>query len=663
MTRPTPHRRTAALALAAATGLLAPVLTATAAHATGTYDNGTIADKALSYYRLDALGNPAGPGTAACTAAGRTGGAKSRDFADCVLSLGSGGTQYPAPTGGEYQQSLLAAGATAVTAATAIKGDLIQQGTTGTDTLDTAIIVADNPGGSFQVVDTDPATGLVRYRTWTPPASNVGYYRFGTAPQLGFVFGGLSQNQTVSGPVDLVARASQYGLVATLHYVITSPTGASVDLSSSYEPDHFHVRLDTTTLRDGSYTLALSALGTDGATHSYQGVDFTVQNGVHAAPTSAGVTINNHNGAVVVYGLGKDGQIWEDYQQAPGAGNWSGWELNLGAPMTGTTFVSSPSAFVDKFGASVVVAIDTNGDVQENYQTSPGATTWTGWHHYNSSPLPTGVTFTGTAIATTDVNGVNVCYVTGSDGQVYENWLNRSTGLWSGWELGLGTPLAGTHLVSSPSVYVNSTGRLVVTAIDSNGDLQESHQVNPGAGPWTGWAHYNNSPLPTGVTFKGSPASYHDVNGVDVSYLTGSDGQVYENWLNRTTGQWSGWELGLGTPLAGTRLVSSPSVYVNSTGRLVVTAIDSNGDLQESHQVNPGAGPWTGWAHYNNSPLPTGVTFLGNPSSTKDANGVDISYLLGTDGQVYENWLNRSTGQWSGWELGLRSPAVPLEAV
>ena len=120
-----------------------------------------------------------------------------------------------------------------------------------------------------------------------------------------------------------------------------------------------------------------------------------------------------------------------------------------------------------------------------------------------------------------------------------------------------------------------------------------------------------------------------------------------------SSGGWSGWELNLGT---GGPFVSSPSVFTDSTGKLVVTAIDSTGDLQEDYQTVPGSAPWSGWHYYSNSPMPAGVTFLGMSNSLKDKNGTNVTYVLGSDGKVYENYLVSHT--WYGWELNLGSPPV-----
>ncbi|MEY9862585.1 hypothetical protein ABH935_008233 [Catenulispora sp. GAS73] len=380
-----------------------------------------------------------------------------------------------------------------------------------------------------------------------------------------------------------------------------------------------------------------------------------VPNSPHSIQAGATATILDNNKATVVYALGSDGWIYEDYQTIPGGGGWSGWELNLGT--ANGPFVSAPSVFVDSAGKTVVTAVDTSGNVEENYQKAPAAGPWSGWHLYNNSPLPAGVRFIGTPYATHDLHGVNVTYATGTDGNVYENYFTAATGLWSGWELNLGV-IPNINLVSPPSVFSDSTGHLVVTAVDSSGNVMENYQKIPGQAPWSGWHPYNNSPLPAGVRFIGTPFATHDANGVNVTYATGTDGNVYEDYFTRATGLWSGWELNLGT---GGPFVSSPSVFSDSTGHLVVTALDSSGNLQEDYQKVAGGSPWSGWHTYSNSPLPAGVTFAGMPNSLKDKNGTNITYVLGSDGKVYENYLLPQG--WYGWELALGSAPVSFGAL
>lgn len=372
------------------------------------------------------------------------------------------------------------------------------------------------------------------------------------------------------------------------------------------------------------------------------------------APISSGLqtTVVDHSGKTVAYATADNGNIYENYQNNVAAGPWSGWELGLGSPVGGTRFESSPSAFVDWYGKTVVDAVDSNGNVQENYQTNPAAGPWSGWHYVSGQPG--GVRFIGVPFATRNMS-TNVIYVLGSDGNIYENW-HPDGGTWSGFELSWapGGPAGGTKLVSSPSVFIDTAGHTVVDAIDSNGNVQENYQVNPNAGPWSGW--HTISGLPSGVRMTGTPYGYVDSNGTNVVYATGTDGRVWETW--HQPGSWSGWELALGSAANGARILGSPSVFMDSSGKTVVDALDNQGNVQENYQVNPGAGPWSGW--HTLSAAPSGG-LIGTPNARRDFNGTNVLYGVGGDGNVYENW--HQPGSWSGWELGWAPGGRPARFV
>ncbi len=47
------------------------------------------------------------------------------------------------------------------------------------------------------------------------------------------------------------------------------------------------------------------------------------------------------------------------------------------------------------------------------------------------------------------------------------------------------------------------------------------------------------------------------------------------------------------------------------------------------------------------------------PNSLKDKNGTNVTYALGSDGKVYEDFLTAGVG-WNGWQLALGNPPVGL---
>ena len=144
-------------------GLLVSPFSMSTAYAVGSYDNATIANKALSY-----VGQWGGE---ACRAAGKLdsnnngatvggyGAGQCKTFVNCIVFLASGGSQYP--VGGDYFQSFLNAGATEIMDINSLsKGDIVQVGQ-GTHTF---IIVGKVSNNTFNVVDSN--------RSWDEKVQN-----------------------------------------------------------------------------------------------------------------------------------------------------------------------------------------------------------------------------------------------------------------------------------------------------------------------------------------------------------------------------------------------------------------------------------------------------------------------------------------------------------
>ncbi|MDH6137564.1 hypothetical protein P3T37_006997 [Kitasatospora sp. MAA4] len=276
-TKPARRRLSAALLATATIAGFAPVmLGVTAAHAVGSYSNADLADKALTYV--------GGSGTTACAEAHQSGGDQCKQFANCIVYMVSGHSQWPVDSGGNYQRSYLDAGGVAVTAATAVKGDIIQEGTYDGDQLHTAIVVANNHDGSFDVVDANyVAAGIVGHHRWVPPISNIGYYRMGAvAPAIPAGFNvalwGFNSGQTLSGTVNLTAHPTQSGVIEWLDYVIDGPGGYHSEVRAGGGALNYPYALDTTRLANGTYTISMTANETDGLNHTYGGGSFTTGN-------------------------------------------------------------------------------------------------------------------------------------------------------------------------------------------------------------------------------------------------------------------------------------------------------------------------------------------------------------------------------------------------
>ncbi|MEU9276544.1 hypothetical protein [Streptomyces sp. NPDC048341] len=224
--------------IAATLGLLAAMLLgatvfASSAHAQGTYDNALIATDGDSH-----LGANPAPGGGQCKA-----------FANAMVIAASGGTQSPSG----YQTGWSRLG-TQVSSADATKGDIIQitpaQSTDATaeslynysnpaKRLHTAIILTNNGGDSFKVVDANfTSSNTVGEHTFNPftwaKGSIVDIWRLGTVP------GGGSTTTTTppdaSNTVSLIdgsgAVWSQAGLVTNGSWTQEAPANSALTVSS-----------------------------------------------------------------------------------------------------------------------------------------------------------------------------------------------------------------------------------------------------------------------------------------------------------------------------------------------------------------------------------------------------------------------------------------------
>ena len=132
-----------------ATSTLA-VSNAAPAFAVGTYDNASIADKALTYWNGSNTNRAAG--SAACSDAQKPGdsGGQCRAFVNCIVWMVSGGTQNLG--GSDYFTPFTNAGGVEITNVDELaKGDIVQSGQ-GTHTY---IIVSKVSSGKYMVVDSN----------------------------------------------------------------------------------------------------------------------------------------------------------------------------------------------------------------------------------------------------------------------------------------------------------------------------------------------------------------------------------------------------------------------------------------------------------------------------------------------------------------------------
>ncbi|MFJ9692247.1 hypothetical protein [Kitasatospora sp. NPDC101183] len=561
----------AGLVTACVGALVTPLMTVAPAHAVGSYDNAALADKALAYYRTDSGGNPVGSGTSACADAGRPGGDQCKQFVNCVVSMVSGRSQYPVDPNGNYQKSYTDVGGVAVTAATAVKGDIIQMGTyDSTDKMHTAIVLTNYHNGTFEVVDANwGGDGIVRRHTWTPPTGNIGYYRMGTvAPAIpsGFnvLLWGFNSGQTVSGTLNLTSHPTQSGVINWLDYVVTGPNGYRSEVRAGGGATNYPYALNTSALPAGAYTVSMIASEIDGQNHAYQGGSFTVPNATQYQSVSA---LQAPDGTIALYSIGADGNLYGTNQSVV-RGGFGPWLTLYG----GGNLVGRPTVVQVADGRIALYARTSVTTIVSSIQDAPHG----GFGAWTQIGDTGGVASDPTVLLTRD-GGVAVYVSNGADivgtdqatpGAPSGKWLQLSnTG----------------NLTGKPAVIQGSDGRVSLYARTSATTILSSIQDAP-HGAFGAWTQIGDTggvaSDPTVLLGSGGNVAVYVSNGADI---VGTDQAA----PGAPSGKW--------LQLSNTgNLTGKPAVIQTADGRVALYARTSATTILGTNQTAPGSGflPW-----------------------------------------------------------------------
>src|SRR5262249_15715421 len=114
--------------------------------------------------------------------------------------------------------------------------------------------------------------------------------------------------------------------------------------------------------------------------------------GDNTFPLGSSVSVihpRSDQGAVSLYVIGNDGQVWSNFWPAPGAGKWNGWFpigpniLPRGSPVS----VIHPRSVE---GAVSLYVIGADGQVWSNFWPAPGSSNWSGWFPIGPNTFPVG---------------------------------------------------------------------------------------------------------------------------------------------------------------------------------------------------------------------------------------------------------------------------------
>ena len=285
------------------------------------------------------------------------------------------------------------------------------------------------------------------------------------------------------------------------------------------------------------------------------------------------VAARNLSGNLEVFAVGSDGNVWHDVEVP---GGWSGWSSLGGGGVTNL------AAAVNGDGRVQIFGIGASGILMTASQSTAGSSTWSGWSALGGT----------TQIQPGYVVGQNkdgrlelFARIQGSNGDVFHLWESTSAGTnWtSSW-----ADIAGTNSNPRLAVARNLDGRLQVFAVGGNGVMYSSWQNSPG-GSWSGWSSFG-----TGKVIQPGFVVGQNLDGRLEAFAKGSGptADVFHLWQSAPSSSWTTNWADMGATSSGVdpQLVAGD----NGDGRMQIFAIGTNSDVWSSVQISAG-GSWNAW--------------------------------------------------------------------
>ena len=300
-----------------------------------------------------------------------------------------------------------------------------------------------------------------------------------------------------------------------------------------------------------------------------------------SGPTSSGARLE-------ALALGKDGNVYVNWQTSPG-GSWN--DSGAWTPLGGNgNIAAAPVVDLDGTGRLEAMALGKDGNVYMNWQTSPGG----GWFTTKAWTSAGGNgNLAQTPALALDAKGRLEAMALGKDGNVYMNWQTSVGGNWA--NSGAWTSVGGSgNIASSPVVALDGQGRLEAIALGKDGNVYINWQTSPG-GSWarsSAWLCLGGS-----GNIAATPALALDGQSRLEAMALGKDGDVYMNWQTSVGGSWANtgtWKLAGGNG----NIAMTPALALDGQGRLEAIALAKNGTAYMNWQKSSGGawftyGSWT----------------------------------------------------------------------
>jgi hypothetical protein len=334
----------------------------------------------------------------------------------------------------------------------------------------------------------------------------------------------------------------------------------------------------------------------------------------------------NQDGRLEEFYLDSSGSIKHRWQTSPG-GSWHSI-ATVGAPVGGT-FASDPAVGLGGDGRLAVFVVDSNNNVEEAMQNSPGA----GFTAFVSL----GGNVHGTVAVGVNADGrMEIFAVNNGGNSILHAWQNTPGGSFGAFA-SLGAPSTGTFY-TDPSVAINADGRLEVFAAAGNSRVQHAWQTTPGAG----WAAFHA--LLTGVpVYSNVVAVTANADGrleIFVRSSSGSGPAIWHAWQLTPGGGWHAWK-SLGVAFNG-NFNRSPVVGRNADGRLEVFTVDSTNKVEHAYQTVPGDG-WTTSFTSLDGAVSAATTVVSNTDGRLEL------FDQGTSIDIQHSWQMMPNAGWSAW--------------
>ena len=316
---------------------------------------------------------------------------------------------------------------------------------------------------------------------------------------------------------------------------------------------------------------------------------------IHVADITSGRPVAiSFNGALNVFKIGGDGDVYQNYWNGT---SWNGWS-SLGGNMASNPTVIVNGTTLDIFERGQ------DGQIYTEYNSSSG---WSGWaslggHQMKGNPT---VMFYGTSMNVFALDTNNVPYE--------DTWTTKNG--WLGW-----TSL-GNYMASDPGA-VSFGGKLYL--VFRGGDNVPYVDVFNGTS-WSGFSSLGGS-----VSGNPSVLNYAAESELDV-YFNTSVSQIWKTTYNGSS--WGSWT-NMGSGYVGDPYITTYGndleVYARGTDNQIYTRYWSYSSQS-----------WSGWASLGGR-LASGPYALQYGSSELDV------FATGTDGKTYKDTFTPTNG-WGGF--------------